>query len=469
MSPRSLTIDPTTLTRRQLLRTVFLAGGASALAPLLGTHGGAALAATAGGDQLAIPLGPLAGIGPLGAPDADGVAVPQGFSVRPVARSATPPVLGRTHLWHAFPDGGATFARPEGGWIYTSNSELPDGAGGCGALMFDPDGTVVDSYSVLDGTSSNCAGGATPWATWLSCEEHASGRVWETDPFGVTPAVEKPGLGTFSHEAAAVDFAKRTVYLTEDDGNSRFYRWVAAVSDRSPNGDRLALEKGVLQVMSVTGFENGKYPGTADVRRLRRVTWSNVIRADEPQSTVRDELAASGHAVPGTRFAGGEGLWFHELPRSIQAVPQGGTVPTRGVVFWTTKGDNRVWALDVENQLVEIIFDNAQIEPDFDDVDNVTVSPWGDVIVVEDLVTAGRPIRMIVVVPNGPAKVLVAATQPGSEFTGPAFSPDGSRLYFSSQRGPNVPGAQAAAPAGAPGSGTGVTYELSIPPKYRRA
>jgi len=75
--------------------------------------------------------------------------------------------------------------------------------------------------------------------------------------------------------------------------------------------------------------------------------------------------------------------------------------------------------------------------------------------------------RMIVVVPNEPAKVLVEATHPGSEITGPAFSPDGSRLYFSSQRGPNVPGGQAGVPADAPGSGFGATHEFLIPPAFR--
>ena len=59
-----------------------------------------------------------------------------------------------------------------------------EAGGGAGALRFDADGQVVNAYPILENTSTNCAGGSTPWGTWLSCEEFAEGRVWECDPFG---------------------------------------------------------------------------------------------------------------------------------------------------------------------------------------------------------------------------------------------------------------------------------------------
>ena len=102
--------------------------------------------------------------------------------------------------------------------------------------------------------------------------------------------------------------------------------------------------------------------------------------------------------------------------------------------------------MDVENQLVELIFDNSQIEPDFGDVDNLTVSPWGDILVAEDPPSSPSS-RIMVVQPNRQAIPLVEVFHPGSEICGPAFSPDGSRLYFSSQRR----------------FGTGETYELRLP------
>jgi hypothetical protein len=456
------------ISRRRLLRGLFLTGSAAAVAPWISACGDdpGAPAPLGEGGELAIPPGPLSGVGPVGAPNSDGIAVPEGFTVRTIARAGLPPVLGSLYLWHTFPDGGATYVRANGGWIYTSNSEVPGGLGGAGALAFDPDGTVVDAYSILSGTSTNCAGGKTPWQTWLSCEEADTGRVWETDPFGIVAAQEKPALGTFAHEAAAVDLEKRIVYLTEDDSGGRFYRFVADASDLIDGGQRLALERGTLQVLNVEGFADGGFPEDADVRQLRRASWVDVVRPNEPQGTVRAQLEAAGQPVPGTRFSGGEGLWYYELPLAQRSVPPGGSVPTRGIVFWTAKGENRVWALDVENQLVETIFDNEQIEPDFDDVDNVTVSPWGDILVCEDYGGGDRPFRIIVVVPNQPPKVLVQANHPGSELVGPAFSPDGSRLYFSSQRGPNL--VPLPFPPGFPGSGTGATYELTIPEAFRR-
>lgn len=487
-----LVLPPTS--RRALLRGLFLTGGAVLSSRLLTACGNSAPLGGLGmgsegpiaRGELDIPLGPLADIGPLGSPNIDGISVPEGFTVRAVARHGTPPALGSTYPWHIFPDGGACYPRDNGGWIYVSNSEIPV-IGGVGALVFDPDGTVVDAYPILQRTSTNCAGGETPWRTWLSCEETTNGQVWECDPYRQGQGIVRPALGRFDHEAACVDLRNRVVYMTEDNSQGRFYRWVADESDFDAANNRLRLEQGRLQVLNIEGFENGGYPEVEDVRLLRRATWVDVVRPLDPQSTVRADLAAAGEAVPGTRFRGGEGLWFYELPEAARSIPPGGRVPTRGIAFFTTKSDNRVWAYDVENELIEVIFDNEQIDPDFRDVDNLTVSPAGDILVAEDLVQSGRGARIMVLIPNRPSKILVDCRQEGSEICGPAFSPDGSRLYFSSQRGPNVAGLQVLFNTlselaivgdalnevlgfigGIPGSGTGATYEVTIPPQFRR-
>ena len=133
-------------------------------------------------------------------------------------------VPGTGYTWHSKPDGGACFASPEGGWVYASNSEEI------------PGGVVARCASTAErghrrrlphplGHAGELLGGPTPWGTWLSCEEFDGGRVWECDPTRPSQGVSRPALGTFAHEAVAVDPEGRRLYLTEDRPNGRFYRF----------------------------------------------------------------------------------------------------------------------------------------------------------------------------------------------------------------------------------------------------
>lgn len=343
----------------------------------------------------------LAAIGPLGEPNADGLRLPEGFTARVVARSGEP-VGGSGYIWHGAPDGGAVFGQEDGGWIYVSNAELSQLASGVGALRFDASGTLVDAYRILSGTFRNCAGGATPWGTWLSCEEHPGGQVWECDPTGMSQAIVRPALGVFTHEAVAVDDAGR-LYLTEDEPSGCLYRFTPTIA-----GD---LGAGVLEVAMGTDT----------------LTWQPV--PDPSAATTPTRQQVDGAAV----FAGGEGIWHFE-----------------GTVFFATKGDDRVWALEVDTGALRILYDAATAEvPILTGVDNVTVSPRGDVLVAED----GGDMQLIVLPANGgpPAPLVQIEGHESSEITGPAFDPSYQRLYFSSQRGAEGV------------SGKGVTYELTAP------
>src|SRR5215475_3101325 len=228
-------------TRRALLRGVL-----TGTAVLIGSRWlGSARAAETGGAVDRWALRP---------PDQNGVRLPKGFTSRIVARSGTRPASGSSYKWHGSPDGGACFATPDGGWVYVSNCELPGGGGGVGALRFDAAGEVVDAYPLLERTSLNCAGGATPWGTWLSCEEFPQGRVWECDPIGRSAAVVHPALGIFAHEDVIVDPTAGRLYLTEDAPQGRFYRFTPT----SPaSGNRLDLSAGTLEAAEVMGEPEG--------------------------------------------------------------------------------------------------------------------------------------------------------------------------------------------------------------------
>ena len=227
-------VDPA---RRDFLRKSFAGVG--------WVMAGGVLSRCGGSSSSPPPMSNIANLGPLGDPDENGVRLPEGFTSRIVARSGQT-VGDSEYLWHNAPDGAAVFETSDGGWIYVSNSETAAAiGGGAGAIRFSATGDIVDGYRVLGDTNLNCAGGPTPWGTWLSCEEIPLGRVWECDPLGERPAVVREAMGVFEHEAAAIDETNSHAYLTEDVSSGRLYRFVYD----SPED----LSAGELQVAEVLG------------------------------------------------------------------------------------------------------------------------------------------------------------------------------------------------------------------------
>jgi secreted PhoX family phosphatase len=405
------------LRRREFIRTGVVATGALAFGPRFWEH---ALAAPA-----EVGESPY---GPLGPPDENGIMLPEGFRSRVIARGEQP-VPGTTYPWHIFSDGAATFETPDGGWIMVSNSEVPTasdivgapqigepGEGGASAIRFAAGGEIEDAYRILGGTSTNCAGGPTPWGTWLSCEEHEEGMVWECDPLGERAAEARPALGVFTHEAACVDPKRGHVYLTEDEGDGGFYRFTPL-----RQGD---LREGTLEIAIVGGGG--------------RVDW---VRVPDPAATdvpTREQVPGS------TRFRRGEGIWYD-----------------RGSVYIATTGDSRIHRYDVRSGQIEVIYDAELLaDPPLTDVDNITVSRSGDLFVCED--TGGEDPFDIAIITPGPHRVVArflkltgpqhgkGDTDLSSEVAGVCFDPSGRRMYFASQRAFVV----------------GVVYEVSGP--FRR-
>ena len=421
--------------RRDFLRKSFTGFGVLALGPSLlnacgGDGDGPDCSARPAADTSRPTTSNIANLGPLVGPDENGLMLPEGFSSRVVARSGEV-VQCSSYVWHGAPDGGATFPTEDGGWIYVSNAEirniLSGGLpGGAGALRFDASGNVIDAYSILDGTDNNCAGGPTPWGTWISCEEVPTGLAWECDPAGVDDARALPALGSFQHEAVAIDPDTLYAYLTEDVGNGCFYRFrpTGAIS-----GGRTDFSEGVLEVARFTDGEGTTLTEFTETGTVV-LEWDEVSEPN-PTDPVNDSATATRNQVPNAaRFDGGEGIWFHA-----------------GIVYFTTQGDNRLWALEVESNILTLVY---TLDHAGDILDNVTVSSAGDVIVAHD----GGPLQIVVVTADGEAIPLVQVTgQTGTEITGPAFDPSHRRLYFSSQRGQDEGGFY----------GSGITYCVEGP------
>ena len=404
--------------RRDFLRTGLVSAGALALGPAFWR------------EALAAPAEPGRGpYGPLGPPDANGIRLPEGFKSRIVAQGGRP-VAGTDYVWHIFPDGSATYRTGDGGWIVVSNSEVPTpvdlpgdlpvfgspGDGGASAIRFRADGSIASAYRILSGTSTNCAGGPTPWGTWLSCEEVDEGLVWECDPRGQKKARVRPALGVFKHEAACVDPTRGHVYLTEDVTDSGFYRFTPR-----RKGD---LTEGRLEI--------------AKVGPDGLVDWKRLPDPAAKSRPTRRQVKAS------TQFQRGEGIWFDS-----------------GIVYVATTSDSRIHAYNTRTKRMRVIYDGEKLQnPPLTDVDNVTVSRSGDLYVCEDN-GGDDPFDIAIITPKPDRRVarFLKLTGPqhgdpntpaASEVTGVAFNPSGRRMYFSSQRA----------------FATGVTYEVRGP--FRR-
>ncbi|MDX1496889.1 MAG: DUF839 domain-containing protein [Salinisphaeraceae bacterium] len=474
------------LSRRSFLYNLFMAAGSVPLATWLtacdsdsDSNGGG----NSGRGRDPNFQSAFAQMGPLQAPDENGVQLPAGFSSRVLAVVNEAPIPSQPDFtWHSDPDGGGVFRTDDGGWIYLSNSEardattlgaaipeaplisellsrdvlesLSDGlgpitgllpltpplvlpfSGGVSALRFDADGNLVDAYPVQRNTTTNCSGGVTPWGTWINGEEILDGFMFECSPLrdGGTPR-RLDRFGRKAHEMAAVDADNRAIYHTEDiTGSDRFYRTIFSAS-AWPAGGRPDFEQGVLQVLAVDAGIDAARQGPTAIR------WVDAIDDGTPQPQVYQEET--------TIFAGNEGVWVFE-----------------GFIFFSTKGDDNIWAIDTVGNTIESIFspENAppgspvdESEPRMTGVDNLAMTLDGEMIVVED----GGDMRAMVLLPDGRTIPLLRlpgdpeAAQP-SEVTGPAFSPDGRRIYVASQRG--LPDGTAV-----PFGFGGVIYEITMP------
>jgi secreted PhoX family phosphatase len=333
------------------------------------------------------------------------------------------------------PDAMGCFQQPDGSLILMRNHELDRAAfssgayasagdappeafdaaypGGVTRLVLDAQGKRISSNLVLTGTARNCAGGVSPWG-WLTCEESVDaghGYVFLCDVSAdrVRPAKRISAYGRFLHEAVAIDPRTHAAYLTEDRAEGCLYRYL-------PNDRDKPFGPGRLQALMVAGSPGFAVGDSLQHGKPRGIAWVDVpAEAGERDDALRVEAQKKGAAL----VRRGEGIWFGHDGAYVTST-SGGPLGKGQVFHVTPRGDGGTIRLIAQ----------ADAHNNLDMPDNITVTPWGDLLVCED---NQRDEYLRLITRSGKVIPFAHNALSISELAGVCFSPDGRRLFLNIQ------------------------------------
>lgn len=454
----------TTSNRREFVKNSVFSAGFLGLSACVGNYAYAQQSGAAGTSSLA-----ATGYGPLRSDPQGRMRLPKGFSYKVISQAGE--TMDDGFIVPAAHDGMDAFSGPNGLTLLVRNHEMSplDSSnnpfskanawksldpgklydagksdtqihGGTTTLVFDTRTQELKRhYLSLAGTIRNCSGGSTPWGSWITCEEttaRADDKLYVDHGYnfevpanydmGLADPIPLKEMGRFNHEAVAVDPASGVVYQTEDRPDGLIYRFIPKQRGQLAKGGR-------LQALAIKGSPSADTRNWKEMNQPAfpqnepvKVEWIDIDDYESPN----DDMRYAGFKSGAARFARGEGM-FYGNGEIYFACTNGGAKKYGQIFRYKPSASEGLVGENSDPGTLELFIESQELEL-LKACDNLTVAPWGDVVICED---DGGSSAVVGITPEG-KMYAIAHVDMDSEVAGGCFSPDGTTFFVNIQKNP---------------------------------